>query len=287
MVGNVVEVVVDGVEEGVTSDLGGTAGAVEDVVVLEGDHVVGTSKVDAPVVVGVAAGGPGAGAVNLGVGDGDTVAGLVAEDNVLATDERGSDVVDPDQVSVVEGDGITAPDEARVEVGNMNVLDDDVLGAHDAQALALDDALVSNTNQTLVRADLDAQNTGLVVLDGDLLGVGLVVVTPIVLVDGQLALRASSPGSTSRLGGGTLGAGEVDGAVEVDDTRLRVAEVRDQLRSALGVHGRSRTTASGTRGETLGLGGESTKGGGDESRDGEEGLEEGGHDGGVEGRVEV
>lgn len=39
MVPDVVEVVVDGVEEGVAGDLGGTAGHVVDVVVLEGDQL--------------------------------------------------------------------------------------------------------------------------------------------------------------------------------------------------------------------------------------------------------
>jgi hypothetical protein len=48
-----VEVVVDGVEEGVAGDLGGTARRVVDVVTLEGDHVVAAGEVDEEVVLGV------------------------------------------------------------------------------------------------------------------------------------------------------------------------------------------------------------------------------------------
>lgn len=46
-----VEVVVDGVEEGVAGDLGATAGRVVDVVTLEGDHVVAAGEVDEEVVL--------------------------------------------------------------------------------------------------------------------------------------------------------------------------------------------------------------------------------------------
>ena len=68
-----VPVVVDGVEERAGGDLGGAAGGVVDVVVGEGDLIVGACEVDGPVVVVVAGGGPGGGAVEFGVGDGDTV----------------------------------------------------------------------------------------------------------------------------------------------------------------------------------------------------------------------
>lgn len=53
------------------------------------------------VVVGVAGGGPGGRAVDFAVGDGDAVAGAVAEDNVLAGDEVCGDMVDPDKVGWV------------------------------------------------------------------------------------------------------------------------------------------------------------------------------------------
>lgn len=93
-----------------------------DVVLLEGDHVVAAGEVESPVVVTVAGGGPGGRAVNLVVGDGDTVRGAVAENNVLAADQGGLDVVDPDKVGAVESDGITAPDVLGVQVGDVDVL---------------------------------------------------------------------------------------------------------------------------------------------------------------------
>lgn len=259
VVRDIVEEVVDGVEESVAGDLGATAGDSVDVVVLEGDQVVGAGEVESPVVVGVAAGGPVGGAVDLAVGDGDTVGGAVAEDNVLAADERSGDMVDPDVVGVVEGDGISSPDKLRVKLSDVNVLDDDVLGVDDAETLTADNTLGANADQGLVGTNSDAQNTGLVVLDVDLGGVGLVVGAPAVLVDSELALSAGTPGSTAGLTGGALGADEADGAVEVDTTGGRVAEVLDELGGALGVDSSSVATASGGRSETLGLGGQSAE----------------------------
>jgi len=90
-----VEVVVDGVEESVAADLGAATAGVVDVVALESDHVVGAGEVQGPVVVAVAGGGPGGGAVDFVVGDGDTVGGVVAENDVLTADLRSSNVIDP------------------------------------------------------------------------------------------------------------------------------------------------------------------------------------------------
>jgi hypothetical protein len=50
----VVPVVVDGVEESVSLDLGGSSAGVVDVVALHGDEIVGSVEVDTPVVVSVA-----------------------------------------------------------------------------------------------------------------------------------------------------------------------------------------------------------------------------------------
>lgn len=47
-----VEVVVDCVQEGVASDFGGATRGVVDVVLLEGDHVVGAGEVQSPCVSG-------------------------------------------------------------------------------------------------------------------------------------------------------------------------------------------------------------------------------------------
>ena len=80
----VVPVVVDGVEKSVGLDLGGTAGGLVDVVVLEGDLVVGAVEVKGPVLVTVASGRVVARSVNVRVGDSDVARGLGSEDDVLA-----------------------------------------------------------------------------------------------------------------------------------------------------------------------------------------------------------
>lgn len=60
-----------------------------------------------------------------------------------------------------------------------DVLDDDVLGAvGDAKTLALDDTLGALADERLVGGDHQRLEGGLVVLDVDLGGVGLVVAAP-------------------------------------------------------------------------------------------------------------
>lgn len=88
-----VPVVVDGVEEGVAADLGAAAAGVVDVVALHGDHVVGASEVDGPVVVTVAGGAPGGRTVDLAVGDCHAVACLLSKDDVLAANLGSLDLV--------------------------------------------------------------------------------------------------------------------------------------------------------------------------------------------------
>lgn len=88
----------------------------------------------------IASSRPGGRTVKLAVGNRHPVGRLVAQDKVLAADERGLDVVDPDEVGAVQSDGITTPDVLRVQVGDPNVLDDDVRStALDVKTLALDD----------------------------------------------------------------------------------------------------------------------------------------------------
>jgi hypothetical protein len=94
-----VEVVVDCVEERVAADLGGAAGGVVDVVLLQGDEVVGASQINTPIVLAVAGSGPGCCAINVAVGNGDAVGCTVAEDDVLAGDKVGGYVIDPDEIS--------------------------------------------------------------------------------------------------------------------------------------------------------------------------------------------
>lgn len=221
-------VVVDSVQEGAASELGGSAREVVDVVVLEGDLVVRASEVQVPVVVSVASSRVVALAVDVAVGDADTARSILAEDNVLAADLVGGNVVDPDQVGSGQGNSITTPDVLRVQLGDPNVLDDNVLHAiGHAQTLALNNTGGARAEDGLVRGDLNRSQTGVVVRNRNCWGVGLVVGAPVVLVDGLLASGACSPGSTSGLGCCALGSGEVEGLGEHDDTGLRVREVGD------------------------------------------------------------
>lgn len=73
-------------QNGVTLNLRRAAAGVVDVVALEGDQVVVAIEVDAPVVVAVAGGRVVRFTVDEGVGDGDAVVFLGAEDDVLAAD---------------------------------------------------------------------------------------------------------------------------------------------------------------------------------------------------------
>jgi len=87
---------------------------------------------------------------------------------MLAADEGGLDVVDPDEIRAGEGNGITSPDILWVELGNVDVLDDDVLGSIcDSETLSTDHCVGSDTNDGLVGAEVDTRYTSLVVCDRD------------------------------------------------------------------------------------------------------------------------
>jgi hypothetical protein len=131
------------------------------------------------------------------------------------------------KLTSVDSDRITSPNVFRVDVGETHVLDDDVLCvAYDADTLSFDYTLGTLTDQALVGANGHAEHTGLVVCDlADLGCFGLVVDAPVVLVDGNLAVRGSSPGGASGFGGSSLGASEVKGFGENDNARRGVGKV--------------------------------------------------------------
>lgn len=114
-------------------------------------------------MVSVAGSRPIGAAVNQGIGDRDAVISLGTQNNVLATNACSSDVINPDQVGIVEGDGIATPDVLGVEIRNSNVLDDNVLGtANHANAFTLDGSGGPLSNERLVGVDDDAEDAGLV-----------------------------------------------------------------------------------------------------------------------------
>lgn len=213
-------------EDGAASELGGTAAEVVDIVVLEGDLVIGAGEVQVPVVVTITGRRVGGFTIDVAVGDADTARSGLTKDDVLTADRVGGDVVDPDQISAGQGDGITTPDVLGVQLGDADVLDDDVLHAvGEVETLALDDSRGAIAEDGLVGGDLDGVQTGVVVGDADGGCVGLVVGAPVVLVDSQLASRVRSPGGTTRVISRALGTGEVEGLLEHDNAGHVVREV--------------------------------------------------------------
>lgn len=91
------------------------------------------------------------------------------------------DVIDPDHVSAGDGDSITTPDVFRVDVGEVDILNDNVLDAvGHVDTLALDDTGGALADQGLVGLDLDRVPGSLVISDGaDSCGAGLVVLAPL------------------------------------------------------------------------------------------------------------
>jgi hypothetical protein len=133
---------------------------------LHGDQVIAAGDVDGPVVVVVTSGRPTGVTVNLRVRDRDTVGGAVAEDNVLAPNEGGLDMVDPDEVAAIEGNSITTPDVLGIQVGDVYVLDDDVLHpAGNTETLADNDTRTALSVDGLVGANLDRVETSLIIPD--------------------------------------------------------------------------------------------------------------------------
>ena len=184
----------------------------------------------------------------------DSVAGLGAQDNVLAANERSLDVVNPDEIGVVDGDGVATPNVFRVKIGDVDVLDDNVgCTADDTETLSLDDTGTALADDGLVGSNDYAERGSVVVRDTDRLGVRLVVSTPVVLVDGVLTSRSASVGvgAASSCRSGTLGVEEVKRLGKDNDSGLRVTKVGDQLSVRGRVDWRGRTTSSNALCEAL------------------------------------
>lgn len=90
-----------------------------------------------------------------------------------------------------------------------------------------------------------------VLVDRDLGSVRLVFGAPVVLVDGNLATRASAPRGAAGAASSSLCAPEVEGLGQDNHARRRVTQVRDQLVCGAGVDRGGRATASDALGETL------------------------------------
>lgn len=194
-------------------------------------------------MVAIARGRPAGAAVEFAVRDSDTAAcgnwlvcighggsgtvltRVVSRDEHLAADQRDLDVVNPDLVGAIQGDSITTPDVLRVELRNVNVLDDDILNtAGQTQTLAAKDTSATNTDDGLVRSNCQALETGVVVSASR----RRVVAAPVrtVSLDGILAGAATAVGvrdATVAILAGVL-AEEVKLLVNKDHTGSVVAQ---------------------------------------------------------------
>ena len=180
-------------------------------------------------------------------------------------------VVDPDQVRSMEGDGIASPDVSdttsqplekydlrkygagslRVQVGDMNVLDDNVRHAIDeSKTFSAEHTRSTLSDQCLVGSNMDSIGRSIVVGDGD----RVTITAPVRSVNGKLACRIfCAPGSATILGGFTFGAEELECLCENNDLGSFALEQLDQLLVGLGVHGSRIATAGNAGSEALGL----------------------------------
>lgn len=58
---------------------------------------------------------------------------------MLATNQGSTDMVDPHEIASFQSNSIAAPNVLRVELSDVDVLQNDVLSAHDAETFAFDD----------------------------------------------------------------------------------------------------------------------------------------------------
>lgn len=162
-------------------------------------------------------------------------------------------MVDPDFAAAVQSNGITTPHVLRVEVGNLNVLNDNIADPiRHPESFALDDATATTADQRLIRRNLNRRNGGVVVRDRDRGRTGLIVGAPAVQVDGRLAARRGAPWRTARARRRALGADEVECLGQYNGQGLGGSEVVDQLGGGGRRHGRSASTARGAGCEPLG-----------------------------------
>lgn len=128
-------------------------------------------------------------------------------------------MVDPDKVGAGKLNRITSPNVFRVQVGDLDVLDDDVGNTiGHPQALALDDALIAHAKDGFVRRDIDRGPRCHVP------GGSLRRRVSAVVLDDPLAAIAGTPGRADVARLGALRLGEVKLLVQNNDSRCGVGE---------------------------------------------------------------
>jgi hypothetical protein len=237
-------------------------------------YIIGTKEENTPVVIAVAASRPVAVTVDLIVSDGNTTTSLGTENNMLATNKGCRAVVDPNIIGSVKSDSIATPDKVRVKIGNMNVLDDNVLDTiGETKTLTLNNTLRTNTDNALIRANHNRVQAGLVILDVNLASARFVFVAPQVLVDSKLAVSAGSPRSTASLASRTFRVLEVKSTLKVDNTRSVIFQIVDELLVVPRANNLPTFASSGARAETFSLGRQGSKASREKRRNGDESVE--------------
>lgn len=164
-------------------------------------------------------------------------------------------MINPDLVGAIERNSITTPDILGVEVGNVDVLDDDVLDTTThSQTLALDTSLVTHTENGLIRGNINRSPSSLV----PRLTRSRLATT--IILNNLLELVACAPAGAdiSRLG--ALRGGVVKLLGENNDTRVLVGEQLGQLLDGLRMIGSRLATARDTLCETLSLADDALRG---------------------------
>lgn len=141
----------------------------------KGDLVVGPDKFQSPVLLSVTRSREIGCAVHEAVGDSNMRVRFLTKDVVytasvlslvtttlafsraiIMENLTNRDMVNPDLGSVRECDRITTPDKLWVEVGDHDVLNNDVGGIDHSQPFAEEDTLVSDSDDRLVRVNTDS-----------------------------------------------------------------------------------------------------------------------------------
>lgn len=153
---------------------------------------------------------------------------LITRDEHLTTNEVDLDVINPDVVGTIESNGITTPDELRVQLGDVNVLNDNIANTGQAETLTTNDTITANTDNRLVRRNIDTLNASLVVSTSG----SWVAATPVGVIDGILASAAAGVGfrdTALAVGALALRAEVVELLVDEDGTRGAVGQPLGQL----------------------------------------------------------
>lgn len=223
--------------------------------------VRGCGCLHCPVVVAIAGGGPAGLAVKFRVGDGDRTAwvlvsidlwrddegiltSLITRDEHLTTNEVDLDVINPDVVGTIESNGITTPDELRVQLSDVNVLNDNIANTGQTETLTTNNTLTANTDNRLVRPNINTLNASLVVRTSG----SRVAATPVGVIDGILASAAAGVGlgdTALAVGALALCAEVVELLVDEDGTRSAVGQPLGQFGGIARCSGDCTATASG------------------------------------------